>query len=118
MDVYPFCQNYSYKYIVYMSLLTKHAYYGILFTNAQNGHIYIMSRNKSIPEIVKLIQPDIHPDDTLYGLYRNLNCNCSAVARYITEKTGINVSISGVWRHIERIDKDRIINGMNGAHKS
>lgn len=74
-----------------------------------------MSERKSILAIIRTFNPHIYPDEALYGLYRECNSNCSAVARLIAAQTGVSVSPSAIWRHIERIKKDRQING-NGNH--
>lgn len=72
-------------------------------------------------EKVKLLYPELHPEDALYALYRQKNCNCAEVARYISDRLehlGIRISRSGVWREIEKIEKNRMINGFgNGGPK-
>lgn len=74
-----------------------------------------MGRHPEIPGLLKQMYPKLLPDDALYALYTSNKCNCSKVARIITEDTGTSVSPSGIWRHIERIDKDKMINGFNGV---
>ena len=75
-----------------------------------------MGRHPEIPRLLKKMYPNMTADDALYSLYTSNKCNCSEVARIITKNTGVAVSPSGIWRHIERIEKDRMINGFNGNH--
>ena len=73
----------------------------------------IMGRFTGILTIIKKLYPDKDAEAALYDLYQEQGCNAAAVARYLQNKHQVELSHSGLWRQIERIKKDRLINGIN-----
>lgn len=72
-----------------------------------------MGRFTGILSIIKTLYPDKDADDALYELYQKQGCNAASVARYLQDEHQVELSHSGLWRQIERIKKDRLINGIS-----
>ena len=80
-----------------------------------------MPKHPLIPDLIRKISDDPEncvPDKDLYLLYKRFGESHTAVTHHINnelKRKGYSdtVSISGIWRQIERITKDLIINGFN-----
>ena len=83
-----------------------------------------MPRTPTIPDLIRKISDDpenCNPDYDLYRLYRQYGESATDVTKHINnalQDKGYEdtVSISGIWRLIERITRDMVINGfgLNG----
>lgn len=104
-----------------MMILTILIFYGRLFPKSEGWY---MPQKPRIPNLFIKISdnPDsCNPDYDAYMLYKRLG-NAAEVARHVNTKLKEKgytdtVTPSGMWRHIERITKDLIINGfgLNGS---